>query len=319
MISPSAPSRLPARELLASLTAQARQVEIDNYLRHCDSDGPGAIVTAYDFGMKYSPVHLRSSAPQTRGIRGSVIGFSENSRRRLQGKLLAIDWRDAQGVGQRSEKSAIQFLTLTYPASYPDSWLDWKNHLQRFKKRLIRRYGEFGAIWRLEFQKRGAPHFHIVIFFDSPRSVSRLTDWARGAWSGCGADDGSSGDWHKLMGAKSVPCYMVNDDPTRLMSYLSKYLSKLGSSPLDEDDRPTGRCWGTWYPDNIPTCDATTIYLVGGRAVAHFINLAHTLRPNSPFVTSRTPDHHFTLYGFGWPPDVHLYQLDDIHIPLWSN
>lgn len=56
-------------------------------------------------------------------------------------------------------------VTLTYPAIYPKEGRSVKTDLNRFLN-LFRRKYETEYLWFLEFQKRGAPHFHILTEFD---------------------------------------------------------------------------------------------------------------------------------------------------------
>ena len=58
-------------------------------------------------------------------------------------------------------------VTLTYPADWltvaPDG-KTVKEQLKTFRKRYERAWGEpLRAVWKLEFQRRGAPHFHILL------------------------------------------------------------------------------------------------------------------------------------------------------------
>lgn len=63
------------------------------------------------------------------------------------------------------KKGKFVFITLTYGAQYPAPH-EAKQHLRAFLKRLSRLSAQKGRnggfIWRLEFQDRGAPHFHII-------------------------------------------------------------------------------------------------------------------------------------------------------------
>jgi hypothetical protein len=55
-------------------------------------------------------------------------------------------------------------VTLTYPHEYPKDPELCKVHLKAFRKRLQREFGTFAAFWRLGIQKRGAWHFHLLLF-----------------------------------------------------------------------------------------------------------------------------------------------------------
>lgn len=87
------------------------------------------------------------------GLRGVIIGFSLNSRKRLLEDVAKLDCRKALPL----------FLTMTYPAEFPDCSTA-KRHLRAFRKRLMRRYPGLALIWRIELQKRGAPHFHCLLW-----------------------------------------------------------------------------------------------------------------------------------------------------------
>jgi hypothetical protein len=63
------------------------------------------------------------------------------------------------------------FVTLTYHNSWSDHPADWKAQLKALRKRMQRIYGPHAAVWRLEYQKRGAPHFHLLCFLD-PEQVT---------------------------------------------------------------------------------------------------------------------------------------------------
>jgi len=103
------------------------------------------------------------------GIRGKVKAFSAASRRRMLEDLQSID---------RSVVELPIFVTLTYPGIYPADACEWKRHLKVFMKRLRRRYPGGWGHWKLEPQKRGAPHFHLLLF-----GVKRISkNWLSRAW-----------------------------------------------------------------------------------------------------------------------------------------
>lgn len=87
------------------------------------------------------------------GKRSAVTFFSRASRLRLLQKMAAL----------KSQKLTGVFLTLTYGQSFPDP-REAKRHLDNFLKRLRRKHENVSGFWRLEFQQRGAPHFHLILF-----------------------------------------------------------------------------------------------------------------------------------------------------------
>ena len=75
-------------------------------------------------------------------------------------------------------------VTLTYPKD----WRDWcptgkaaKLHLYQLAHRWEYRYGYPAWVWKLEFQRRGAPHFMILV--DRPGERTEFEAWLHTAWS----------------------------------------------------------------------------------------------------------------------------------------
>jgi hypothetical protein len=89
-----------------------------------------------------------------------VSEWSRKSRARMTRRLAELDYGPLLRMGLR-----LPMTTLTYPG-------DWlavaptgkavKRHLDQFRKRFERAWGfAFTGIWKLEFQRRGAPHLHL--------------------------------------------------------------------------------------------------------------------------------------------------------------
>src|SRR5205823_1017705 len=97
-----------------------------------------------------------SSATTVPHVRGQINGFSFAARRRLLRLCAEVDRRECRLLPL--------FVTLTYPSVWPADPADWKRQLDRFFHRLKRGWPDAAAIWRLEFQRRGAPHFHLLVF-----------------------------------------------------------------------------------------------------------------------------------------------------------
>lgn len=166
------------------------------------------------------------------GRRGKISEFSPASRRRLLVLLNSID--------QRKMPLPV-FITLTYPGSWPTDSRERKRHLDAFRKRMERRLGRFPAIWRLEFQRRGAPHYHLLAFVDD--GVSCLRTFVSEAWyESCG---------------RICPEHLragTNVQRVRswrqASSYAAKYLGKLET--LAPGCPSPGRFWGVWRRNLLP-------------------------------------------------------------------
>lgn len=175
------------------------------------------------------------------GIRGTIKGFSRASRRRMMGRLMCLDWRGVAAADKHAHQGRAMFITLTYPADWSPDWRSWKAHLQAFRKRLERRFALQGAVWKLELQKRGAPHFHVLVVFAGVESVHVVRRWCSRAWFEVvgGADPA-----HFRAGTNVQVVYGKSG---RLMRYLAKYLGKAWAA----EGLELGRVWGVW--GKLPT------------------------------------------------------------------
>jgi len=84
--------------------------------------------------------------------RGEIARFTMSSRRRL----IELTARLRVGTIRTS------FLTLTF-AGMPSAE-QAKAAFKRFRSRLDRRFAKWSAVWRMEYQERGAIHFHLICF-----------------------------------------------------------------------------------------------------------------------------------------------------------
>jgi hypothetical protein len=157
--------------------------------------------------------------------RGRVIGLSPRSRLRLQVRINRCVFKPLH----------CWFITLTYPSDYPPQFVA-KAHLRAYLKRLRRRFGKCGLVWRIENQKRGAPHFHIILFLAAAIPLGVLSEWSNQNWY----EVVDSGDPRHLLGFGSRVAAFKS--VRGLASYCSKYVSK-----PEEGDRARlieGRQWG---------------------------------------------------------------------------
>ena len=113
-----------------------------------------------------------------RGVRDRVRGFSRGSRTNLLRRLASINRR-----AFRTFKGRMIFVSLTYPHEYPEDPEVCKNHLKALRRRLQRKFSAFAAFWRLGIQKRGAWHFHLLLFVGpSIGPVSELRRFISSSW-----------------------------------------------------------------------------------------------------------------------------------------
>ena len=88
--------------------------------------------------------------------RGPITEFSRKSRKRLIDTFNRVDKRRMKYASGRT-----RFITLTYPHNM-QNYAQAKAHRRALVKRIRRRFPAFWDFWRLETQKRGAIHFHMI-------------------------------------------------------------------------------------------------------------------------------------------------------------
>lgn len=106
---------------------------------------------------------FRSGSCRVPPRRRPITGFSRGSRYRMIKMISSID------VDQMPPPL---FVTLTYPARYPRRTRTIVRDL-RWWLEACKRDGIDANVWRIEFQKRGAPHFHFLLWPDPHSGTSR--------------------------------------------------------------------------------------------------------------------------------------------------
>jgi len=161
------------------------------------------------------------------GPRGTIEQFSAASRRRLLATLSSIDQTQA-GRYQ-------SFVTLTYPGEYSKDPKRWKRDLKVFFQTLKRHLGDNyqGSTWKLEPQKRGAPHYHLMVF-----SHTYLCH----KWVGR--------RWYEIVGSQNLDHLAAGISIQRIRcfngvrSYCSKRYMGKEVTGLPDHWRGVGRLWG---------------------------------------------------------------------------
>lgn len=206
----------------------------------------------------------------------TISVWSGRSRSRMLLRLSELDYASA-GFGEDrwiGLEHRVGMVTLTYPGDWlavaPSAQVT-KVHLDTLRRRWARRWGPLAGVWKREFQRRGAPHFHIGGLLPvSPDLIPWLSEaWADivGASTECkgyaacpcaeGADPlgcicseralhtarGTGVDWAK--GARS-------SDPRRFAHYFGKHgiasVKEYQNEAPSEwaEDVSIGRFWGVW-------------------------------------------------------------------------
>lgn len=190
--------------------------------------------------------------------------FTWRSRRRLMSRLC-----------ETNKKVQPLFVTLTYPEVFPEDSAVWKKHIDSFWKSFIRAFPKAGCVWKLEPQKRGAPHFHLLVWgvdqFLATYCVPFI--WYRVVGSG----DKRHLLWHQgrckdKNGNYNKPCVEKIRSRQGVFDYASKYLGK----STEESDAVgwfmPGRFWGFRNAENIDWSPVVECHL-DNKEVAKLIRL----------------------------------------------
>lgn len=180
--------------------------------------------------------------------RSTITDFSRQSRGRL------FELFNSLKLNRRAT-----FVTLTYPTAAVNQ-ADAKTHLRAFFKRLERMYKGrvITGIWRMEFQERGAIHFHIIFFglpFIHKDTIASL--WAQ-----------VTKTYHPFTRIEGVSGH------DKLINYVAKYVGKVNEGDLDgfnsltylsayqfQNGEKIGRVWGYLNKKDLPFDDQTVLEL----------------------------------------------------------
>jgi hypothetical protein len=143
----------------------------------------------------------------------------------------------------RTFKGRMIFVTLTYPHEYPDDPELCKRNLKALRKRLQREYGSFAAFWRMGIQKRGAWHFHLLLFVGpSVGSVNELRRFISSSWYEV---TGKVSEGHLRAGTRVEAVKRWRE----ATSYVERYMAKPEVFPEGSE---TSRIWGVWNENLLP-------------------------------------------------------------------
>ena len=173
----------------------------------------------------------RVTARKGGGKRGCVGGFSNAARRRMTFYLRNVPAR------------LRVMLTLTYPPNFPTNGRETHKHLRAMLVCLRRR--GVGCVWKREYDRRGAPHYHLALTGKVDANAAREA-WTRIVSAYC--EKGKQGRVH-----------LVRKRFYQLLGYLTKQTQQTEVPPAIVD---AGRFWGY---SNLPKV-APIVSVVGDEA-----------------------------------------------------
>ena len=139
------------------------------------------------------------------GKRGSCRGFSQASRKRMMILLNKL---------KESELRKSNLITLTYHRDYVKP-TEIKKNFESFRSAFRRNYSKHSAVWKLELQRRGSPHYHLLQF-----GGYVCHRWVARTWNRIAEPEDSK---HLHAGTRVERC----EHASNVGRYLTKYLAKV--------------------------------------------------------------------------------------------
>ncbi|OHR24737.1 hypothetical protein HMPREF2787_08765 [Corynebacterium sp. HMSC061H03] len=198
-----------------------------------------------------------------------ILEWSQKSRTRMISTFSELDWN-----AFLEQPGKVAMATLTYPGDWqavaPDSKTVYA-HLNRLRLQFQRDWGrEMLSVWKREFQRRGAPHYHLLMVVPegtctvknpvtSEKVQVDFTGWLAATWARIVAADQSSGERARHLVAGTGLHYTRQSfaSPRHASFYFSKYAAKNASgaekeyqnrAPAQwiESGASVGRFWGVF-------------------------------------------------------------------------
>lgn len=182
---------------------------------------------------------------------GTGIGFNRETipERGVIKKLSSKSRQRMVFVVNETQVEFTSMLTLTYPKHYHNHGFLVKRHLRKLLDYLPQVLG-FGVqyFWFIEFQERGAPHFHILVNF-TPTNRDRALIAFR--WSDLVGGDDADKVFYNHNRKESWDIIHNRDGA---LHYVAKYATKTEQKSVPSLYQSVGRFWG---------CSARVINSIG--------------------------------------------------------
>jgi hypothetical protein len=195
--------------------------------------------------------------------RSCSLSLSQMRHLHIRGQILMVSKRSLNRLALLVRSCGVKFTsvwTLTYGVNYPLSGKQTKKHLNHFLVQAKRTFGPFEYVWIIEFQQRGACHFHVATTLEPPSSLERSVFanlWQAistpYSWMYCQVADvgGKLVEGQTLLTDRAV--YEVHNHPKSweamrkkdgIHRYFAKYANKLKQKKVPEFYGDVGRFWG---------------------------------------------------------------------------
>lgn len=206
--------------------------------------------------------------------RGCNLNLNRGSYLHERKKITVVSKRSLAKLALLVRGTSVQFrslMTLTYGANFPLSGRIAKRNLNHFLIASKRAFGSFEYIWVLEFQSRGAVHFHVACTLDEPNELQR------GVFANIWSDISTPYTWlytaiEPPYGPKQSREVLFTNEAVRwqhmrpqhwekvrrgdsLSHYFAKYTMKIKQKKVPDHYSDVGRFWaasgGVRLPDGV--------------------------------------------------------------------
>lgn len=175
------------------------------------------------------------------GKRGSITQWTSASRLRWMRLLAKVQW---------STLPQPLWITLTYHG--PDGYwpADPYRHLHQWLQTIQSNHGPMHYVWRLQWQARGAPHFHLVLW---PPNSSNF--FCKRAYR-----QSLAYSWHEIADPTSKPhrTYGAKIEPLESYRHAARYIARYVAKESSQDVATgSARRWG--HSRNLPVANALVL------------------------------------------------------------
>lgn len=169
-------------------------------------------------------------------------------RKKALTKLSDKSMRNMKFTCNNMEMDFQSMITLTYPKEYETNGKIVKKHLKYYMEKIKRRYPDYKYFWFLEFQKRGAPHYHILTDInikdiDSTEEKIKLNNEIVEDLHSCWIETVNSEDTKHIKAGTRIEAIRLGRNG--MASYVRKYAKKKEQKEVPENYTDVGRFWGT--------------------------------------------------------------------------
>ena len=192
--------------------------------------------------------HAKSSAVPIGGKRGIITQFSDQSMARL---LFVV---------KNCDVDFYSMQTVTYPREFPTDGRAVKAHFKALRQSMLHYFPGVRGVWWMEFQKRGAPHFHVLTDIDlaSKADLSHAEMvWRRrkrhasnGYWTFDPLEKWLLSRWYEIV-SSGDPAHLVAgcawemiESTEGALRYTAAHASKRKQKQVPPDFQNVGRPWG---------------------------------------------------------------------------